>query len=487
MQKVKKWWWQLFVTMSVILVAGLGMGQVAHADTSLQKIKDKGVLTVATAPDYPPFESQVNKNGVSTDVGIDIDISKQIAKDLGVKLVIKNMDFDSILVAVQTGKVDMAIGCINPTDERKQSVDFSNVYYHGGQSFLVTKSNAKKYQSASDLEGQKIGAQTGTLQYSLAQQQMMGSKVVGMGKTPDLIFALKTNKIAAVGLEEPVAKAYAQNDHDLAVVKANYKTAEGESGPAIAFAKGNPELVAAVNKSLDKIAKHHWVNGYLKSAGKYMQENTVDTSMLRYWHYFYNGFLNTTLIAFVSVFLGIILGVILALMKMSKFKILSWPAISYIEIVRGTPMMVQVLLVYFGLGAVINIPALTAGIIAVSLNSGAYVAEIIRGGINSLDKGQTEAAKSLGLNHKDTMRFVILPQAFKNIWPALGNEFISVIKESSIVSIIGVGDLIYELNIVRADTYRGIAPIVVVMVIYFLMTFILTRGLNYLEGKMNHD
>ena len=149
--------------------------------------------------------------------------------------------------------------------------------------------------------------------------------------------------------------------------------------------------------------------------------------------------------------------------------------------------MVQILLVYFGLGALINIPALTAGIIAVSLNSGAYVAEIIRGGITSLDKGQKEAAKSLGLNQKDTMRFVILPQAFKNIWPALGNEFISVIKESSIVSIIGVTDLVYELNIVRADTYRGIAPIVVVMVIYFLMTFILTRGLNYLEGKMNHD
>lgn len=148
--------------------------------------------------------------------------------------------------------------------------------------------------------------------------------------------------------------------------------------------------------------------------------------------------------------------------------------------------MVQVMFVYFGIGVIINIPALISGMIAVSLNSGAYVAEIIRGGINSVGKGQTEAAESLGLTKGDMMRYVILPQAFKNIWPALGNEFISLIKESSIVSIIGVTDLIYQLNIVRADTYRGVMPIFVAMVLYFLMTFLLTRLLNHYEGKMKH-
>ncbi|MCK8627808.1 ABC transporter substrate-binding protein/permease [Fructobacillus cardui] len=487
MKKITKWLQQAFITITVLVVAGLGMTQVAHADDGLQKIKKAGVMKVAISPDYPPYEFQMNKNGTSTDVGMDVDIVKQIAKDLGVNLEIKNMDFSSVLVAVQTGKVDMAIGGINPTDERRQSVDFSKIYYNGGQSFLISKTNASKYKNASDLQGTKIGAQTGTLQYNLAQQKISGATVVGMDKTPNLIFALKTNKVAAVGVEKPVAQAYVANDKNLKMIDSGYQLDINQTGAAIAFAKGNPELVAAVNKSIDKIENHGWIKTYLKNAGKNMSENTVDTSMLRYWQYFYSGFLNTTLIAFVSVVFGIILGIILALMKMSKFKILSWPAISYIEIVRGTPMTVQILLVYFGLGALINIPALTAGIIAVSLNSGAYVAEIIRGGITSLDKGQKETAKSLGLNQKDTMRFVILPQAFKNIWPALGNEFISVIKESSIVSIIGVTDLVYELNIVRADTYRGIAPIVVVMVIYFLMTFILTRGLNYLEGKMNHD
>ncbi len=112
--------------------------------------------------------------------------------------------------------------------------------------------------------------------------------------------------------------------------------------------------------------------------------------------------------------------------------------------------MVQLMLVYFGLGIVVNLPALTAGMIAVSLNSTAYVAEVIRGGINSVDEGQVEAAQSLGLNYQDRLRFVVLPQALKNIWPALGNEFISLIKESSIVSIIGVTDLIYQLKIVQS-------------------------------------
>ena len=128
-----------------------------------------------------------------------------------------------------------------------------------------------------------------------------------------------------------------------------------------------------------------------------------------------------------------------------------------------------------------------SGIIAVSLNSAAYVAEIIRGGINSIPQGQTEAARSLGLSERQTLQSVILPQALKNIWPALGNEFISLIKESSIVSIIGVTDLIYQLRTVQAATYKGVAPILVAMVLYFVMTFGLSRILGYFEKRMKHD
>ena len=162
-------------------------------------------------------------------------------------------------------------------------------------------------------------------------------------------------------------------------------------------------------------------------------------------------------------------------------------AICYIEFIRGTPMLVQIMFVYFGIGAIIqSMPALVAGIIAVSVNSGAYVAEVIRSGIQSLPIGQTEAARSLGMTKKQTFRFIVLPQALRNIWPALGNEFITLLKDSSLVSTIGVGELMYQTQLVQADTYKGVLPLFITMMIYFILTFTLTRILNYFEGRMQH-
>ncbi|ORN04240.1 Arginine transport system permease protein ArtQ [Lentilactobacillus parabuchneri] len=471
---------------AVFTFASVFANQASAADTSLQRVKQRGELIMVTSPDYPPYEFQVNKNGKDQIVGMDIDVAKKVAKDLHVKLVIKSMNFDSLLVAIQTGKADMAIGGINPTAERRQSVDFSKIYYSGGQSFLINSSDVNKYKSVKNLRGAKIGAQTGTLQYGLAQKKIPNATVKGMDKSTDLVLALKTHKIDALGIEKPSAEAYVKNDPSLKMIPSGYHLNKNEVGAAIAFKKGSGSSVAAVNKSIDQIQKQKLTDKYLASAGKYMKVNTVNTSMFHYWKYFAKGVEYTILISIVSTFFGVLIGVILALMRFSKQKWLRGLAISYTEFIRGTPLMVQVLFVYFGIGVVINIPALISGMIAVSLNSGAYVAEIIRGGINSVAKGQTEAAASLGLSKRDLMRFVILPQAFKNIWPALGNEFISLIKESSIVSIIGVTDLIYQLNIVRADTYRGVMPIFVAMVLYFVMTFALTRVLNYYEGKMKH-
>ena len=161
-------------------------------------------------------------------------------------------------------------------------------------------------------------------------------------------------------------------------------------------------------------------------------------------------------------------------------------AVCYIEFLRGTPQMVQIMFVYFGVGMLIkNMPALAAGIIAIGLNSGAYVAEDIRSGINSVAKGQTEAARSLGLSQAKTYRYVVFPQALKNIWPALGNEFITLTKDSSLVSVIGVGELMYETGLVQTATYRGVMPLFITMCIYFVVTFIFTRLLNYFERRMN--
>lgn len=476
----------LIMIAAVFTLTTVFSNPASAADTSLQRVKQRGELIMVTSPDYPPYEFQVNKNGKDKIVGMDIDVAKKVAKDLHVKLVIKSMNFDSLLVAIQTGKADMAIRGINPTAARRQSVDFSKIYYSGGQSFLINSSDVNKYKSAKNLRGATIGAQTGTLQYGLAKKKIPNSTVKGMDKSTDLVLALKTHKIDALGIEKPSAEAYVKNDPSLKMISSGYHLNKNEIGAAIAFKKGSGSLVAAVNKSIDQIKKQNLTEQYLADAGKYMKVNTVNTSMFHYWKYFAKGVEYTILISIVSTFFGVLIGVILALMRFSKQKWLRGLAISYTEFIRGTPLMVQVLFVYFGIGVVVNIPALISGMIAVSLNSGAYVAEIIRGGINSAAKGQTEAAASLGLSKGDLMRFVILPQAFKNIWPALGNEFISLIKESSIVSIIGVTDLIYQLNIVRADTYRGVMPIFVAMLLYFIMTFALTRVLNHFEGKMKH-
>lgn len=456
------------------------------ADNSLQRIKDRGKIIMATSPDYPPYEFQVSKHGKSQVVGMDVDIMKQVAKDLGVKLVVKSMSFSNVLVAVETGKADVAMSGINPTPERRQSVDFSKIYYNGGQSFLINKTDAGKYTNKASLAHKIIGAQTGTLQYNLAKSKIPGAKVKGMDKNTDLVLALKTHKIDALGIETPSAEAYVKNDPDLKMIKSGYNLNKNDTGSAMALKKGSGTLVAAINKSITKIKAKGLPNQYLAQAGKYMKVNTHNTSMMHYWTYFAKGIEYTLIISAISVIFGVLLGTILALMRFSKSKLLHAISIAYVEFVRGTPLMVQVMFVYFGIGIVVNLPALLSGIIAVSLNSGAYVEEIIRGGINSVDKGQTEASASLGLAKTDTMRFVVLPQALKNIWPALGNEFVSLIKESSIVSIIGVTDLIYQLNIVRADTYRGVMPVFVAMIIYFVMTFILTRVLNYFEGRMKH-
>lgn len=211
--------------------------------------------------------------------------------------------------------------------------------------------------------------------------------------------------------------------------------------------------------------------------------------LTKYSSYFITGLKSTLGLSIISVLIGIVIGSLLALMKLSKHKPLKWIAAVYIEVVRGTPMITQLFIVYFGSYVLfgLDMNPFIAGIIAVSLNSGAYVAEIIRSGIQSIDKGQMEAGRSLGMTQSMTMKEIIMPQAVKNILPALCNEFITVIKETSIVSVIGVTDLMYNVNIVRGISFRPLEPLLIAAVIYFILTFGLSKAVNILEGKMKHS
>jgi arginine/lysine/histidine transport system permease protein len=210
--------------------------------------------------------------------------------------------------------------------------------------------------------------------------------------------------------------------------------------------------------------------------------------MSKYYMFFINGAKFTLILAFFTVLFGVVIGLLLALMRLSKSKILSFIGTAYVEFIRGTPVMVQIFIIYYALPEVIgfNIPEMPSAIIALAMNSGAYVAEIIRAGIQAVDKGQMEAARSLGLPYGMAMRYIIIPQAIKNILPALGNEFVVVIKESSVVSVIGIKELMYNADTVRGNTFKAFEPLIVAALMYFVMTFTLSKLMGRFERRLKN-
>ena len=212
---------------------------------------------------------------------------------------------------------------------------------------------------------------------------------------------------------------------------------------------------------------------------------------LKYWDkYLIDGVGYTLALSAITVAGGVVLASLLALMKMSRIAPLRWISSVYIEIIRGTPMLLQFYFFYFGLPMLI--PALNKQkfvciAIALICNSAAYVSEVIRSGIQAVDPGQWEAALSLGFSSGGAMWYVIMPQAIKNILPALGNEFIMIIKDTSLASTFFIGDLMTQYLLIRGATYLSIEPLVIAGVIYFIMTFALSKLFGHFEHKMQRS
>lgn len=202
------------------------------------------------------------------------------------------------------------------------------------------------------------------------------------------------------------------------------------------------------------------------------------------WRWFVSGLSSTLLISLLSVFLGLALGILAALGKLSKFKILRAAAGTYVDIIRGTPTMVQILIINYILFATTKIPALIVGTIAFGINSGAYIAEIVRGGILSVNIGQTEAGRSLGMTKAQTMTSIVMPQAMKNILPALANEFIVLIKETAVIGMVSNIDLVGAARKVQSQTYDFAFPLIAIAVIYYIVIKILSIILGKFEDRM---
>lgn len=202
------------------------------------------------------------------------------------------------------------------------------------------------------------------------------------------------------------------------------------------------------------------------------------------WRWFLSGLGFTLLISLFAVLLGLVLGVLAALGKLSKFKPIKAVSGIYVDIIRGTPTMVQLLIIYYIIFQNVNIEKWIVGSIAFGINSGAYIAEIVRGGILSVNIGQTEAGRSLGLTQGQTMRHIIMPQAMKNILPALGNEFVVLIKETAVIGMVANIDLVGAARKVQSLTYDFAVPLISIAVIYYVVIKIISVLLNKLEENM---
>ncbi|HDA7606963.1 ABC transporter permease subunit [Staphylococcus aureus] len=455
----------------------------AEQDQKWEKIKERGELRVGLSADYAPMEFEHTVNGKTEYAGVDIDLAKKIAKDNNLKLKIVNMSFDSLLGALKTGKIDIIISGMTSTPERKKQVDFSDSYMMTKNIMLVKKDKVNDYKDIKDFNNKKVGAQKGTEQEKIAQTEIENASITSLSRLPDVILALKSGKVEGVVVEKPVAEAYLKQNPKLGI--SNVKFNEEEKDTVIAVPKDSPKLLSQINKTIKEVKDKGLIDKYMTNAANAMNDDSGFIS--KYGSFFLKGIKITILISLIGVALGSILGAFVALMKLSKIKIISWIASIYIEILRGTPMLVQVFIVFFGITAALglDISALVCGTIALVINSSAYIAEIIRAGINAVYKGQMEAARSLGLNYRQTMKSVIMPQAIKNILPALGNEFVTLIKESSIVSTIGVGEIMFNAQVVQGISFDPFTPLLVAAALYFVLTFVLTRIMNMIEGRLN--
>jgi len=215
---------------------------------------------------------------------------------------------------------------------------------------------------------------------------------------------------------------------------------------------------------------------------------TIDPRiMMEFLPYLAQGAIYTVILSTVAIVIGIVVGLIIALMKIAPLKLLRWPATAYTDFFRGTPLLVQLMMLHYGLPQVFHYTpvAWLDAFVGLGLNSAGYVAEIFRAGIESIDRGQTEAARSLGMTYMQAMRYVILPQALRRVLPPLGNEYIALLKDSSLVSIIGMSELMFRARLLNGSTYRPFEAFFTAAILYLVITLPLTQVVAAMERKMS--
>lgn len=472
---MKKKWFFLFLSV-LLLLTGCS--------------SKKNELILATEAGFAPYEYYEN----GEIVGVDIDIAKEIAKELNYELVIKDVAFDSIISEVKSEKSDIGAAGISYTSERAKEVDFTVDYMESRQVLIVKKNSLIK--SPQDLSNQKIAVQLGSVADTYLTEEMPSIMVVREKKFLAAIQDLKDDKVSGVVMDEIPAKELLTSDLkilDEALVTDHY---------GMIVKKGNEQLLQDANRIITRLKEDGTIDKFLlKHLGMVEEEEVHDTTIIDKFYYsviydgrykyILEGFKNTLLMALGAVLLGVLLGGFAAVIQnihdnTGKFKILSFLAKSYVTIIRGTPSILQLMIIYYVIFKSLSVNIVLVGILSFGINSGAYVAEIIRAGFNSIDKGQTEAGYALGLSYGQVTSRIVVPQAIKNILPALGNEFITLVKETAVGAYIGILELTKASDIIASRTYDYFFPLFLTALIYLGITFLLTKLFHKMEVKLNH-
>lgn len=460
---------------------------------------EKPKLIMVTNATFPPYE--YIKDGKIE--GIDPHIVRTVAERLGYELEIQDMSFDSVIAAVQSGKADIAASGITVTEERKKQVFFTTPYVIAKQVIIVPQKSDIK--NSKDLTNKKIGVQHGTTGDLYVTRNIKQPERFTHG--PLAIAALLAKKVDAVVVDSEPAEVYIAQRPSLKILDEPLTYEEY----AFAIAKNNPDLLLKFNFKLEKMAD----SGELKKiiddykaqhtseaeditvkADKFHKKlaSSLEINFLRESRYKYliTGFINTVQITFFALIIGIVIGFAVAIIRATadmtgKMKIADFFCRLYLTVIRGTPVVVQLLIIYFVIFGSVDVDKIMVAVIAFGVNSGAYVAEIIRGGIMSIDKGQMEAGRSLGLSYTQTMNYIIVPQAFKNVLPALGNEFIVLLKETSVAGYIALHDLTKGGDIIRSQTYDAFLPLLAVALIYLTVVVCLSKLLGLLEKRLKQN
>lgn len=457
----------------------------------------KSKYVISSDSSFAPF---VFQNDKSKFTGIDMELIQAIAKDQGFTIEIDNPGFDAAVSDVQSGHAQGMIAGMTVTDARKATFDFSDPYYTTNSILAVQESS--KISSYEDLKGKTVGVKNGTASQTFLEENKSkyGYKIKTFSDGASMYDSLNSGSVAAIMDDEPVIKYAIKQGR-------KFKTPiEGTPSGQIAFAvqkDSNPELIEMFNNGLANLKES---GEYQKILDKYLssdsEESTESTSVdeTTIWGLLQNNYKQllsglgvTIALALLSFAIAMVIGIIFGMFSVSPYKWLRWTAEIFVDVIRGIPLMILAAFIFWGIPNLIEsmtghqspINDFLAGTIALSLNAAAYIAEIVRGGIQAVPAGQMEASRSLGISYSKTMRKIILPQATKLMLPNFVNQFVIALKDTTIVSAIGLVELFQTGKIIIARNYQSFKMYAILAVFYLVIITLLTRFAKQLEKRAN--